>query len=160
VAEEPLQGAQTVPRFDGKPKMLAIVGYNYTDLTISDFSVGSAGGSNIFVSSPTSGGGAISCCVVLYPGASLPKPVVIEWMRFINGKDRWCKKTVQLTGPIPENPTGFGVHFMPDGEIQVEVTEGGGTTPKLKLERFNPGHRKAEGNVIYDEQKAVCKDGR
>lgn len=156
--QEPV-GGQTVPKFDGKPKMLAINGFNYTDLTISSFSVGASGGGNIFVSSPTSGGGSTSCCVVLYPGAPLPRPVTIEWMRLVNGKDRWCKKTVQLTGPIPENPTAFGVHFMPDGEIQVEVTEG---YPKLKLrlDNYNDGHRKAEGNVIHDEQKAVCKDGR
>jgi hypothetical protein len=80
-------------------------------------------------------------------------------MRLVNGKDRWCTKTVQLTGPIPENPTAFGVHFMPDGDIQVEVTQGEADL-KLRLERLNAGHRKAEGNVIYDEQKAVCKDGR
>ncbi|MBT9527433.1 MAG: DUF3304 domain-containing protein [Rhizobacter sp.] len=152
-------GTQSVPKFDGKPKMLAINGFNYTDLTISSFSVGASGGGNIFVSSPTSGGGSTSCCVVLYPGAALPRPVTIEWMRLVNGKDRWCKKTVQLTGPIPENPTAFGVHFMPDGEIQVEVTQG---YPKLKLRlaNHNDGHRKAEGNVIHDEEKAVCKDGR
>ena len=153
-------GGQTVPRFDGKPKMLAINGFNYTDLYIDDFSVGSSGGGNLFVSSPTSGGGGTSCCVVLYPGAPLPRPVTIEWMRSLDGKkQRWCKKTVELTGPIPANPTAFGVHFMPDGEIQVEVTQGE-ADPKLRLERFNAGHRKAEGNVIHDEQKAVCKDGR
>jgi len=158
-SQEPA-GGQTVPKFDGKPKMLAINGFNYTDLYIDDFSVGSSGGGNLFVSSPTSGGGSTSCCVVLYPGASLPRPVTIEWMRSLDGKrQRWCKKTVQLTGPIPENPTAFGVHFMPDGEIQVEVTQG---YPKLKLrlDSYNDGHRKAEGNVIHDEQKAVCKDGR
>lgn len=155
----PPASGQTVPKFDGKPKMLAINGFNYTDLTISSFSVGASGGGNIFVSSPTSGGGGTSCCVVLHPGAHLPRPVTIEWMRLINGKDRWCKKTVQLAGPIPDNPTALGVHFMPDGEILVEVTEGE-ADPKLRLERFNPGHRKAKGNVIYDEQKAVCKDGR
>jgi hypothetical protein len=144
---------------DGKPKMLAINGFNYTDLTISEFSVGSSGGGNIFVSSPTSGGGGTSCCVVWYPGMQMPKPVTIEWMRFVNGRDRWCKKTVLLTGPVPENPTAFGVHFMPDGDIQVEITQGA-SDPKLKLPRFNAGHRRAEGNVIHDEQTASCKDGR
>lgn len=150
----------TVPQFDGKPKMLAIVGYNYTDLYIDSFSVGSSGGGNLFVSSPTSGGGSSSCCLILYPGVTLPRPVTIEWMRSLDGKrQRWCQQTVQLTGPIPENPTAFGVHFMPDGEIQVEVTQG---YPKLKLrlDNYNDGHRKAEGNVIHDEEKAVCKDGR
>lgn len=159
-ATRPLaEPVEYIPLFDSKPRALAINGFNYTDLTISSFSVGAAGGGNIFVSSPTSGGGGTSCCVLLVPGAALPRPISIEWMRHIDGRDRWCKKVVQLRGPIPNNPTALGVHFMPDGEVVVEVTEGYPSL-KLRLENYDDGHRKATGNVIHDEKKAVCRDGR
>jgi hypothetical protein len=157
-AQAPTNEAPAV-QGDDKPKMLAINGFNYTDLTISAFSVGSSGGGNIFVSSPTSGGGKTSCCLLWIPGTQLPKPVTIEWMRVINGRDRWCKKTVLVVGPVPDNPTAFGVHFMPDGNIQVEITQGYPKV-KLRLENYNDGHRKAVGNVIHGEETASCKDGR
>jgi hypothetical protein len=141
-----------------EPAMLAVNGFNYTDLPIDSFSVGGAGGGNIFVSSPTSGGGGTSCCVTLYPGAVLPQPMTVRWMRYFGqGRSRWCEKTVLLQGPIPDKPTAVGVHFMPDGDIHLEVARG---YPKLKLriENFDDGRRKAIGNVIHDEEVARCKD--
>jgi Protein of unknown function (DUF3304) len=143
----------------GKPVGLAINGFNYTDLVIELFSVAYQGGGNIYVSSPTSGGGGTVCCVTWRTGTKLPKPIQVEWLRVVNNKDRWCRKTVMLTGPVPANPTAIGVHFMPDGDIQIELTEGE-ADPKLKLNRFDAGRRKEIGNVIHDEETASCKDGR
>lgn len=143
----------------GKPVGLAINGFNYTDLVISHFSVQHQGGGNIYVSSPTSGGGGTVCCVTWRPGTKLPRPIQVEWMRVVNNKDRWCKKTVMLTGPVPASPTAIGVHFMPDGDIQVELSEGYPDV-KLKLTNFDDGRRKETGNVIHDEEAASCKDGR
>jgi Protein of unknown function (DUF3304) len=147
------------PQSYGPPVSLAINGFNYTDLPVDYFSIGSAGGGNIFVSSPTSGGGKTSCCFTWHPISRLPMPVKVEWMRNIEGKRRWCEKTVQLKGPIPDKPTAFGVHFMQDGDIQVEITQGE-ADPKLRLARFDAGKRKESGNVIHDEETARCRDGR
>jgi Protein of unknown function (DUF3304) len=147
------------PQTYGPPVSLAINGFNYTDTVISNFSANGNGGGNIYVSSPTSGGSGTSCCIVWHPITKLPAPVKIVWLRVVNGRDRWCEKTVQLKGPIPDKPTAFGVHFMPDGDIQVEITVG---YPKLKLrlENFDGGRRHESGNMIHDEETARCRDGR
>jgi hypothetical protein len=141
-----------------KPVMLAINGFNYTDLYIDSFSVNGGGGGNLFVSSPTSGGGGTECCVILVPGASLPQPLNVEWVRWTDAHHSiTCHKTVMLKGPIPSHPTALGVHFMPDGDIEVEVTDGE-ADPKLRLERFDRGHRHPSGNVVHDES-AECVHG-
>jgi Protein of unknown function (DUF3304) len=143
----------------GKPVSLAINGFNYTDIAIDLFSVAHQGGGNILVSSPTSGGGGTVCCLTWRPGTKLPKPILVEWMRYANKKQRWCQKTVMLNGPVPANPTAIGVHFMPDGDIQLELSEGYPEV-KLKLATVSDGFRKETGNVIHDEETASCKDGR
>lgn len=152
------QAAEQLPTL-GKPVGLAINGFNYTDVAIDLFSVAHQGGGNIFVSTPTSGGGGSTCCVTWRPGTKLPQPILVEWMRYANKKQRWCQKTVMLTGPVPAKPTAIGVHFMPDGDIQIELSEDYPEV-KLKLESVGPGFRKPTGNVIHDEKTASCKDGR
>lgn len=139
----------------GKPVSLAINGFNYTDAYIASFEVNYQGGGNLYVSSPTSGGGGTVCCVTWRPGTHLPKPIKVKWSR---DRKRWCEKTVMLNGPVPAHPTAMGVHFMPDGDIQVELSEGYPKL-KLKLESFDDGRRKEFGNVIHDEETASCKDG-
>ncbi len=138
----------------GQPRGLAINGFNYTDLYIASFEVNHQGGGNIFVSTPTSGGGGTTCCVTWQPGTTLPKPIKVRWSR---DRKRWCEKTVMLTAPVPANPTAIGVHFMPDGDVQLELSEGY-PKPKLRLESFDASRRHASSNVIYDEQSASCKD--
>ncbi len=138
-----------------KPVSLAINAFNYTDMYIDSFSVDYQGGGNVYVSSPTSGGGGTVCCVTWWPRTKLPHPVKVKWSR---DNKRWCEKTVMLNGPVPARPTAIGVHFMPDGDIQVELSEGE-ADPKLKLKRFDSGQRKATGNVIHDEETASCKNG-
>jgi hypothetical protein len=137
---------------------LGINGFNYTDLLISAFNVSKTGGGNIYVSSPTSGGGGTTCCIRWSSATQLPWPIEIEWMRYSNRVQRWCKKTVMFNGPVPANPTAIAVHFMPDGDIQIEITEG---YPKLKLrlENFSDGERHATGNLIHDDKTASCRNG-
>lgn len=150
--------SQSIHGGSNKSIGLAIHGYNYTDRVIELFSIDSQGGGNIAVSSPTSGGGKTTCCLRWYLGSELSRPVKIEWMRYKNDKEFWCKKTVMLEAPFPYRPTDVGVHFMPDGNIKVEVTEGYPDL-KLSLDRFDPGHRKEENNIVLDEQVAECRYG-
>jgi hypothetical protein len=149
---------QTSSSYFTKPVGLAINGFNYTDRVIELFSIDNRGGGNIAVSSPTSGGGKTTCCLRWYPGSQLSRPVKIEWMRYKNDKELWCKKTVILEAPFPEKPTDVSVHFMPDGDIKVEVTEGYPDL-KLSLDRFDPGHRKEDNNIVLDEKVAECRYG-
>lgn len=150
--------SQTSTSYFNKPVGLAINGFNYTDRVIELFSINNQGGGNIAVSSPTSGGGKTTCCLTWYPGSQLSRPAAIEWMRYKNDKEFWCKKTVMLEAPFPEKPTDVSVHFMPDGDIKVEFTEGQPNL-KLSLNRFDPGHRKETNNTVLDEQTAECRYG-
>ncbi len=138
-----------------KPVSLEINGFNYTDLYIAAFMVNGQGGGNIFVSSPTSGGGKSACCVNLWPGTELPTTLAIKWTRDNN---RWCEAEAVLKGPIPPEPQHLGIHFYPDGHIEAELSE---TYPqvRLKLEAYDDGQRKKSGNTVADEQTARCKDG-
>lgn len=145
-------------KWRGGPVGLGIHGFNYTDLPIELFSVGSSGGGNIFVSSPTSGGGGTTCCYTWYQDTRISMPVEVEWMRTVNGKERWCVKTVILHGPYPDDPFAIAIHFMPDGDVIPEITAGFPDV-KLSLERFDPGHRKADVNTTHDEQVAQCRYG-
>ena len=134
---------------------LEINGYNYTDLYIDGFLVNGQGGGNIFVSSPTSGGGKSACCVVFSPGEELPATLTVKWTR---DNKRWCEAEAALKPSIPANPQHLGVHFYPDGHIEAEITENDPEL-RLKLEALDDGQRKQTGNVVADEQTARCKDG-
>lgn len=148
------QGETARPR---KDVSLTLIGFNYTDLYIDSFSVNGQGGGNIYLSSPTSGGGGSVCCVDFSPASGLPFPVKIKWSR---DRKRWCEKEVLITGPVPAEPRFLAVHFFPDGRIEAEITQ---QYPSVKLqleERANPDERKPSGNTVADEQTARCKDGR
>ena len=134
---------------------LEINGFNYTDLYIDSFEVNGQGGGNLFVSSPTSGGGKRTCCVSFWPGTSLPVQLKIKWTR---DRKRWCEKEVLLNGPVPANPRHLGVHFFPDGHIEAEITADYPEL-KLRLQDYNEGQRKESGNTVADEQTARCRDG-
>lgn len=154
-AKQPSEALVSKPDYS-KPIGMSINGFNYTDRVISAFSINHQDGGKIVVSSPTSGGGKTTCCMTWYPGSQLSRPVKIEWMRYIDGRRTWCKKEVMLKAPFPQNPTDVSVHFMPNGDIEVELTEGYPDV-KLSLQRYDVGHRKQEGNVIHDEQTTDCQ---
>jgi Protein of unknown function (DUF3304) len=157
-ADADIKPAAPVQSGPARSFTLGINGFNYTDLAIDLFNVAHTGGGNIFVSSPTSGGGGTTCCVRWNSTTPLPWPIEVEWMRYANRKQRWCKKTVMFNGPMPANPTAIGVHFMPDGDVQIELAEGYPAL-KLRLENYSDGQRHATGNVIHDEKTASCRDG-
>jgi hypothetical protein len=152
---------------DGK-YMLTITGYNYTDQSIGNFSVNGIGGSDVSVSTPTSGGGGGSCCIVWREGTRLPQKVRIEWdadaceytsepniygNRFETYRHFYKEQYVELKGPIPKNPGYFEVHFYPDGHIEVAITELF-SDPRLKLpsDRERPSRR-----CTTDELKEIKK---
>ncbi|WP_257462026.1 DUF3304 domain-containing protein [Archangium lipolyticum] len=142
------------PRLD-KRVSLTLIGFNYTDLYIDSFSVNGQGGGNLYVSSPTSGGGGSVCCVGFSPSSKLPLQVKVRWTR---DRRRWCEKEVLITDPVPASPEYLAVHFFPDGRIEGEITEEYPEV-KLKLRSVDDGKRKASGNNVADEQTARCQDG-
>lgn len=138
-----------------EPVSLEINGFNYTDLYIDSFEVNGQGGGNLYVSSPTAGGGGSVCCVSWSPDTPRPVPLTVRWTR---GQDRWCEQEVAISGPVPAKPEHLGVHFFPDGHIEAELTEDYPSV-KLPLERASPEARKASGNTVADERMSRCKNG-
>lgn len=124
-----------------EPQMLAITGYNYTDRYIDGFSVNGQGGSNVLLSDDSDGGGKTTCCIVWRPGTALPMTMFVEWTYGIEGnlqtgevyrEPETLRAEVELTGPVPEHPTVFVVHFYPNNTVQLEVAE---DYPKPRLKR-------------------------
>lgn len=131
---------------------LGLVGFNYTDRHISDYSVNNASGGHINLSSPSSGGSGIACCFRVAKHALYPIQVRIRWQ--VDG----CKilETSMQTGATVEtkrfaykeielevkrvpglNPNFIETHFYPDGTVQVDLTERI-SDPRLSLQARRP----------------------
>jgi len=132
---------------DNEPVMLAITGYNYTNRHIASFSVDGTGGGNIFVSTPTSGGGGSVCCALYTPG-DFERKIVVRWQSdacyyhtkstisnevFDNLHYFYKEREVVVDRKVPAEPEVLEVHFYPDGSIQAAITAGV-TLPRLKLD--------------------------
>ncbi len=110
---------------------LTIESYNYTDRPIYTFSVNGNGGGNVFLSTPTNGGGKSVCCVSIRRNTLLPITMEVEWswsrVEDDNGKilrpAESRKVKAELKGPIPKNPVQFEVHFYPDGHVELAVSD-------------------------------------
>lgn len=123
---------------------LSIMGYNYTNRTIAQFTVDGEGGDIARVSTPSSGGTGIVCCTRYNPA-----------LKDFTVKVRWtvaeCKYTkhTQTEGDfdliyyfykteevpvtvIGSKPAFIAVHFYPGDRIEVDATEGF-SGPRLKL---------------------------
>jgi hypothetical protein len=138
-----------------RPVHLSIHGFNYTDYYIDDFTVNSQSGGNVFLSTPTAGGGKTACCVSYYPGRALPFKVKVEWTAdpctyfernsanevFDKTRWQWKEKEVMVHGPIPAEPRHFEVHFYPDGRIEAAITDRD-SLPRLRLEEDSPSRLK------------------
>ncbi|QIE24158.1 hypothetical protein SBC1_20510 [Caballeronia sp. SBC1] len=131
------------------PYMLGIMGYNYTDRAIADFAVNGAAGSNVELSTPTGGGGKMSCCVVLARNTKAPFWIDVEYQmdalesypprKLIEPAGKYIKAKVQVKGPIPSDPSYLEVHFFPDQHIEVAISgQDGPSAPRLKLDRRLP----------------------
>jgi hypothetical protein len=132
---------------------LGIVGYNYTEVGIYDYSVNGKGAFNLGVSSERSGGGSTVCCFSWTPAVKLPVPIRIEWTR---DGETWCRKTVSFEGPPAVEPTTLEVHFFPDRHIEVAVTDAY-SPPRLKLFSAGADYRVGE-DVRAEKAEAVRRD--
>jgi hypothetical protein len=132
-----------------EPYMLGIVGYNYTDRAVADFAVNGQGGSNLELSTPTAGGGKMSCCVVMSRSTKTPFWVDVKYKmsalesypprKVIEPSGPYKEARVEVKGPIPPDPSYLEVHFYPDGHIEAAISGSDGPSPpRLKLERRLP----------------------
>ena len=147
--------ASATPQSSQLRYSLGIVGYNYTDLAIEDYSVNGQSAFNLGVSNEDSGGGKTACCFGWAPATKLPKPIKIQWTRDMK---RWCRQTVMLSEPGPPEPTTFEVHFYPDGHIEVAITDNY-SAPRLKLAAIGRVRRSTSANANNDEKMSECRDG-
>jgi hypothetical protein len=128
-----------------EPYSLAIVGYDYTDRAVADFSVNDAWGANVSVSTPTSGGGKIICCVAMSRSTKTPFWVDVEYQmdalenysprKVIEPSGPYRKARVEVKGPIPPDPSYLEIHFYPDGHLEGAISgKDGPLGPRLRLE--------------------------
>ena len=116
---------------------LTLVGYNYTNRYIDEFSVNGNGGGNLFVSDEVNGGGKSACCVSYITGPG-DWNVKVRWQTdactydertYSNGEKNhniysFFKEAKVLVDPhVPDHPAYFEVHFYPDGHVEAAITE-------------------------------------
>jgi hypothetical protein len=133
-----------------EPFDLELVGYDYTDRAILDFSVDGASGGNVFLSTKTAGGGKYACCVRLDRSTKTPFWIDVEYTRealvsypsdqVVQPADQApIKAYVEVKGVMPEKPAYLEIHFYPDGHIEGALSgEDGPSPPRLRLERRRP----------------------
>jgi hypothetical protein len=156
---------------------LSINGFNYTDYYIDHFTVNGNGGGNVFLSTPTAGGGGTSCCITYYPGRSLPFKVKVGWTAnpctyfktnsdnevFEKTRWQWKEKEVMVHGPVPAEPQHFEVHFYPDGRIEAAITDRD-SPPRLRLDEDSPSRLKAKAKgypkCSHEKQGAPAQAGQ
>ncbi|MCD2518437.1 DUF3304 domain-containing protein [Massilia sp. G4R7] len=127
---------------------LSLVGYNYTNRYINEFSVGGEGGGNLYVSSPAGGGGGTVCCAKYWPGVKGYK-VKVRWQTGacyykVRASDShevhqrlfpfFKEAEVEVDERATDRARYMEVHFYPDGSVQVAATEHP-SPPRLVLDR-------------------------
>jgi hypothetical protein len=135
---------------------LDLIGYNYTDRHINDYNVDGQGGGIIQLSSPTSGGSGIVCCVRLAMGRSTPIIVRVRWQvdgctylmksEFTGSTQRishyfYKEEYVEVPRPKGIKPSHFESHFYPDGSVAVRLTNDI-SLPLLSLRELRPDKSK------------------
>jgi hypothetical protein len=126
--------------------ILDLLGYNYTDRNIEDYSVNGQGGGDIRLSSPSSGGSGIVCCVKLLNGRTNPV-VRVRWQfdgctyqtrSALSGRIHeharyfYREADVEVLRLDVKKPTHLEAHFYPDGSVRVALTSEI-STPRLSL---------------------------
>jgi hypothetical protein len=131
---------ENIPKNSGDEKyvLLGLVGYNYTDKDIDDYSVDGAGGGSVILSSSTSGGSGVTCCVKLPKSSSGSLRVMVRWQ--VDGCTYFIKddrtgeadsvrhfyhKEVEVVvqRDAGANPKYLETHFYPDGTVQAQLVE-------------------------------------
>ena len=110
-----------------KPVTLSLIAYNYTGRYIDSYAVDGQGGGSVQET-----GSGVVCCLSFRPDSKLPFTVKVEWLLadkrdFVNNKwiampDEKRSAIATVTGPIPERPSSFETHFLPNGEVFVQIT--------------------------------------
>ena len=142
----PASSGTSIPKYRPKIFSLSLTGYNYTKRYIDTFSVDGQVGGNIYVSSPSSGGGGDVCCVHYVQGQK-NAIVKVRWQS--GGCYYHVHSTIsnevfdhiysffkEVDVPVVEKTLGapeyMEVHFYPDGTVQVAVTDSA-SLPRLAL---------------------------
>lgn len=135
-------------RLKEKYFLLGLVGYNYTDRHISDYTVDGAGGADISLSSPTGGGSGITCCIKLAKKYVVPPRVKVRWQYdgciYLMKNDRtgatarvrhyyYKEAEVDLQRADSGTPGYIETHFYPDGTVHVRSTDNF-SSPELNLD--------------------------
>lgn len=132
--------------------LLGLVGYNYTDRHISNYSVNGSDGGDIIMSSPTSGGSGVSCCLRLSNSQGGLARVKVRWQ--VDGcvylvRDNSTGKAdkvrhyyyrevvVEVQRPVEAVSRYVETHFYPDGSVQVLLTKTM-SSPLLILDERRP----------------------
>lgn len=136
---------------------LSIVGYNYTDREIDHYSVDGASGGSIRLSSPTSGGSGIACCMILPRQVAGMSKVRVRWQvdgcKYVaknasTGRTATVRHLFYKEVEVPvERDRGKDLayvetHFYPDGSVRVRLTE------EASLPRFLLSDRRAEKSAF------------
>lgn len=130
--------AVTDENTQGELVPLDLVGYNYTNYYIDSYSVDGQAAGNIMVSSPTSGGGKIVCCIMLEKPLPAKIVVAIRWQfggctyttrANVSGRKSenihsfYKEAEVEVSREPGVKPQNLEVHFFPDGSVQAHLTE-------------------------------------
>jgi hypothetical protein len=128
----------------GPDLSLSILGYNYTNRAIAQFTVNGNGGDSVEVSTPNSGGSGTTCCVRYDPDIK-NFSVVVRWvnaeciyrMRTTTEGDAdeifyFYKQVAVPVKRIGDKHKFLEIHFYPNGEVQAVVTDEM-SAPELKL---------------------------
>lgn len=131
--------------------LLGLVGYNYTDREIENYSVDGVSGGYIRKSSPTSGGSGITCCVRLLKELNGTIQVKVRWqvdgcrylIKDFDGKAETARhffyreEEVSVTIPLGKTIAYLETHFYPNGRPQVKLSEYS-SLPALALDKKRP----------------------
>ena len=135
---------------------LDLIGYNYTDRHISEYIVEEQGGGDVRLSSPTSGGSGIVCCMRLAMETPIPIIVRVRWqvggctylMRsdFTGSTQRvthyfFKEEYVEVHRAKGIKPSHLESHFYPDGSVLVLLTDDM-SLPRLSLSESRPNKSK------------------
>jgi hypothetical protein len=135
---------------------LDLIGYNYTDRHINDYDVDGQSGGVIQLSSRTSGGSGIVCCVRLATGRSTPIIVRVRWQvdgcTYLMRSERtgstqriyhyfYKEEYVEVPRPKGNKPSHLESHFFPDGSVLVVLSDGM-SLPRLSLNESRPDKSK------------------